>query len=57
MKTFDEYLLNSYMYCAESINKVKLYFLKKHFKSVGENFYMAFPYYSIYGLKHISIGN
>lgn len=57
MKTFDRYLLNSYMYCSENINKVKLYFLKKHFKTVGKNFYMGFPYYSICGLKYISIGN
>lgn len=57
MKTFDRYLLNSYLYCAESINKVKLYFLKRHLKAVGKNFYMAFPYDSICGLKYISIGD
>ena len=57
MKTIDRYLLNSYLYCAESINKIKLYFLKRHFKSVGKNFYIGFPYNSICGLKYISIGN
>lgn len=44
MKTFDRYLLNSYIYCAESVNKIKRCFLKRHLKSVGKNFYMAFPY-------------